>query len=106
MFWVHFTGYDVKNILEYHGISLDQHVFFSGTLPAVSYTHLDVYKRQGIGRRRDHPQQRENRNERDDDQEDVSRNQSALDHVLLAFFTLHKCVGFCCISHACHLLSC
>lgn len=33
VFWVHFTGYDVKNILEYHGISLDQHVFFSGTLP-------------------------------------------------------------------------
>ena len=33
VFWIHFTGYDVKNILEYHGISLDQHVFFSGTLP-------------------------------------------------------------------------
>ena len=33
VFWVHFTGYDVKNILEYHGISLDQHVFYSGTLP-------------------------------------------------------------------------
>ena len=33
MFWIHFTGYDVKNILEYHGISLDQHVFYSGTLP-------------------------------------------------------------------------
>ena len=33
VFWIHFTGYDVKNILEYHGISLDQHVFYSGTLP-------------------------------------------------------------------------
>ena len=33
VFWIHFTGYDVKNILEYHGISLDQHVFFSGSLP-------------------------------------------------------------------------
>ena len=33
VFWIHFTGYAVKNILEYHGISLDQHVFYSGTLP-------------------------------------------------------------------------
>lgn len=30
---IHFTGYDVKNILTYHGIPLDQHVFYSGTLP-------------------------------------------------------------------------
>ena len=27
VFWIHFTGYDVKNILEYHGISLDQPSF-------------------------------------------------------------------------------
>lgn len=33
VFWIHFTGYDVKNILEYHGISLNQHVFYSGTSP-------------------------------------------------------------------------
>lgn len=33
VFWIHFTGYDVKNILEYHGISLNRHVFYSGTLP-------------------------------------------------------------------------
>ena len=33
VFWIHFTGYDVKNILTYHGIPLDQHVFYSGTLP-------------------------------------------------------------------------
>ena len=33
VFWIHITGYDVKNILEYHGISLNQHVFYSGTLP-------------------------------------------------------------------------
>ena len=33
VFWIHFTGYDVKNILEYHGISLNQHIFYSGTLP-------------------------------------------------------------------------
>lgn len=33
VFWIHFTGYDVKNILEYHGISLNYHVFYSGTLP-------------------------------------------------------------------------
>jgi len=30
---IHFTGYDVKNILTYHGIPLDQHIFYSGTLP-------------------------------------------------------------------------
>ena len=33
VFWIHFTGYDVKNILTYHGIPLDQHVFYSRTLP-------------------------------------------------------------------------
>lgn len=33
VFWIHFTGYDVKNILTYHGIPLNQHVFYSGTLP-------------------------------------------------------------------------
>jgi AraC family transcriptional regulator of arabinose operon len=33
VFWIHFTGYDVKNILNYHGITLDKHVFYSGTLP-------------------------------------------------------------------------
>lgn len=33
VFWIHFTGYDVKNILNYYGIPLDKHVFYSGTLP-------------------------------------------------------------------------
>ena len=33
VFWIHFTGYDVKNVLNYHGIPLDKHVFYSGTLP-------------------------------------------------------------------------
>ena len=33
VFWIHFTGYDVQNILNYHGIPLDKHVFDSGTLP-------------------------------------------------------------------------
>lgn len=33
VFWVHFTGYDVKNILRYHGVPLDQPVFYTGTLP-------------------------------------------------------------------------
>ena len=33
VFWVHFTGNDVKNILTYHGISLNDHVFYSGILP-------------------------------------------------------------------------
>ena len=32
VFWVHFTGNDVKKILEYHGIHLDEHVFYTGTL--------------------------------------------------------------------------
>ena len=31
--WIHFTGSDVKNILAYHGISLDEHVFYCGVLP-------------------------------------------------------------------------
>ena len=33
VFWIHFTGSDVKNILAYHGISLDEHVFYCGVLP-------------------------------------------------------------------------
>lgn len=33
VFWIHFTGYDVKSILQYHGIPLDQHVFYCGTIP-------------------------------------------------------------------------
>lgn len=33
VFWVHFTGNDVKNILKYHGIPLDEPVFYTGTLP-------------------------------------------------------------------------
>ena len=33
VFWIHFTGSDVKNILTYHGISLDEHVFYCGVLP-------------------------------------------------------------------------
>ena len=32
VFWIHFTGSDVKNILAYHGISLDEHVFYCGVL--------------------------------------------------------------------------
>ena len=34
VYWIHFTGSNVKNILRQYGF------------PAVSYTHLDVYKRQ------------------------------------------------------------
>ena len=33
VFWIHFTGSDVKNILAYHGIWLDEHVFYCGVLP-------------------------------------------------------------------------
>lgn len=32
VFWVHFTGNDVKRILEYHGVHLDEHVFHTGIL--------------------------------------------------------------------------
>ena len=38
VYWVHFTGNNVKNILRKYGIVDGVH--------AVSYTHLDVYKRQ------------------------------------------------------------
>lgn len=33
VFWVHFTGYDVKNILKYYHFSPKRHVYYSGTLP-------------------------------------------------------------------------
>lgn len=33
VFWVHFTGYDVKNILKYYHFSPKCHVYYSGTLP-------------------------------------------------------------------------
>lgn len=33
VFWVHFTGYDVKNILQYHQIPQEEHVFYTGTMP-------------------------------------------------------------------------
>ena len=33
VFWIHFTGSEVNNILAYHGISLDEHVFYCGVLP-------------------------------------------------------------------------
>ncbi len=31
VFWVHFTGSNVKNILRSHGIPMDRHVFYTGT---------------------------------------------------------------------------
>ncbi len=31
VFWVHFTGYDVKNILNYYHLSPKQHVYHTGT---------------------------------------------------------------------------
>ena len=33
VFWVHFTGYDVTNILAYYGLSRKQRVYRTGTLP-------------------------------------------------------------------------
>jgi len=31
VFWVHFTGYDVKNILDYYHLSPERHVYHTGT---------------------------------------------------------------------------
>ena len=31
VFWVHFTGYDVKNILRYYRLTPEQHVYYTGT---------------------------------------------------------------------------
>ncbi len=47
-----------------------------------------------VGGSGNHPQQRKDRNERDQDQGNVSRNQSALGRVLLALFTLCKSMDF------------
>jgi len=33
VYWVHFTGSEVKNILKYYNIPLSEHVFFTGTSP-------------------------------------------------------------------------
>ncbi len=33
VFWVHFTGYDVRNILNYYHLTADRHVYFTGTIP-------------------------------------------------------------------------
>lgn len=33
VFWVHFTGYDVKNILRYYQFSPDKRIYYTGTLP-------------------------------------------------------------------------
>lgn len=33
VFWVHFTGYDVRNILRYYKFKRDQHVYYTGTVP-------------------------------------------------------------------------
>ncbi|MGN0314580.1 MAG: AraC family transcriptional regulator [Fusicatenibacter sp.] len=38
VFWVHFTGNDVKNILQNHGITDDLHIIHSGT--SLEYKHL------------------------------------------------------------------
>ena len=41
VYWIHFTGSNAKNILRQYGFPDKERVF-----QAVSYTHLDVYKRQ------------------------------------------------------------
>ena len=40
VFWVHFTGYDVKNILNYYQFSLDRHVFRVGSAPEYRWIFL------------------------------------------------------------------
>lgn len=39
VFWVHFTGYDVKNILSYYGFSPKQRVYHTGTLPEFKWLY-------------------------------------------------------------------
>ena len=46
VFWIHFTGYDVKNILNYHGIPLDKHVLYSGTLPDYKMLFRKIIRQQ------------------------------------------------------------
>lgn len=33
VYWVHFTGYDVKNILDFYGLPKDANLFYTGTSP-------------------------------------------------------------------------
>ena len=40
VFWVHFTGYDVKNILDYYHFHLDRHVFYVGFAPEYRWIFL------------------------------------------------------------------
>ncbi len=42
VYWVHFTGSDVKNILKRHQLPLDEQVFYTGTNPAYAYIFKEM----------------------------------------------------------------
>ena len=42
IFWVHFTGSNVKNILEHYEIPFDNPVFYSGILPKYAYYFREI----------------------------------------------------------------
>ncbi len=42
VFWVHFTGSDVRNILKSYGIPLTEHVFYTGQLPEYQNLYLKM----------------------------------------------------------------
>lgn len=42
VYWVHFTGSDVKNILKKHDIPLDNNVFYSGNSPTYGYIFKEM----------------------------------------------------------------
>ncbi|MBQ7344786.1 MAG: helix-turn-helix transcriptional regulator [Oscillospiraceae bacterium] len=42
VYWVHFTGSDVKNILRHYGIPLDRNVIYSGTSSTYAYLFKEM----------------------------------------------------------------
>lgn len=40
VFWVHFTGYDVRNILNYYHFDADRHIFYVGAAPEYQWIFL------------------------------------------------------------------
>ena len=42
VYWVHFTGSDVRNILKKYGIPLDNNVFYSGNSPTYGYLFKEM----------------------------------------------------------------
>lgn len=42
VYWIHFTGSDVKNILRHYNIPLDEPVFYSGNSPTYAYLFKEI----------------------------------------------------------------